>query len=200
MNIGIDIDGVLTDIHGFTLKHAPQYFKRKFDRDVINEDANDIREIFNCPDNEWMSYWKRYLPKYITIEPARKGAKAFTRKLRSDGHEVFIISKRVFACRNDMMGKLMRCIVRNWLWRNGIWYRELIFCDAEIPDSKKTVCLEKNVEVMIDDEPVNLFSVAPVAKAICFETSYNRECSGENIFRAKDYDEVYEIIKQTAAR
>ena len=194
MNIGLDIDGVLTDIHGFNLRHAPLYFRRKFGREVIDEDENDIRDIFKCPDNEWMSYWRRFLIKYVTLEPSRKGAETFTRKLQEDGHRVFIISKRVFAYRQDLMGLLMRGIVRNWLWRNGIVYNELIFCDAEIPDSKKPVCLDKSIDVMIDDEPLNINFIVSVAKAICFETSYNLECSGENIFRAKDYNEAYNFI------
>jgi len=194
MNIGLDIDGVLTDIHGFNFRHAPPYFRRKFGREVEDEGPSDIREIFKCPDNEWISYWRRYLPIYVTLEPARKGAKAFTRKLLKDGHRIIIISKRVFACRKDFMGSLMRGIVRNWLWRNGIWYHEMVFCEEEIPDSKKTACLDKKIDMMIDDDPLNIRAISPIAKVICFDTSYNRECSGENIFRAKDYDEAYDLI------
>jgi len=78
MNIGIDIDGVLTDIHEFNLRHAPPFFKRKYDREVVNEEPYDIRDIFNCPDKEWIAYWKRYLLKYATAEPARAGAREFT--------------------------------------------------------------------------------------------------------------------------
>jgi len=196
MKIGIDIDGVLTDIHGFNFRHAPAYFKRKYGREVADKDPNDIRDIFKCPDSEWIAYWRRYLLKYITVEPARKGAKAFTQMLRKDGHEVFIISKRAFTCRQDLFGLIMRAIVRNWLWRNGIWYCKLIFCDNEVPDSKRTVCLDEHVSIMIDDEPLNINSIAPIAKVICFDTTYNRECSGENIFRAKDFQEAYSLISE----
>jgi len=47
---------------------------------------------------------------------------------------------------------------------------------------------------MIDDEPLNINSIAQVAKAICFDTSYNRECTGDNIFRARDFEEAYSLI------
>ena len=194
MKIGLDIDGVLTDIHGYIHRHAPPYFRRKFGREVEEKDSCDIRDIFNCPDDEWISYWKKYLPKYVILEPAREGARTFTQTLLKDGHEIFIITKRVFTCRQDIMGKIMRGIVRNWLWRNGIRYRELIFCDADIPDSKKTACLDKSIDIMIDDEPLNINSIAQVAKAICFDTSYNRECTGDNIFRARDFEEAYSLI------
>ena len=196
MKIGLDIDGVLTDIHGFNFRHAPSYFKRKYDREIANEDPHDIRDIFKCPENEWFAYWKKYLIKYVLVEPARKGAKAFTERLRRDGHEVLIISKRAFTCRQDFMGKAMRAAVRNWLWRNGIQYCELIFCDHEIPDSKRAVCQDKCVGILIDDEPLNIKAVASIARAICFDTSYNKECEGENIYRARDFDEAYDLIQK----
>ena len=194
MNIGIDIDGVLTDIHEFNLRHAPPFFKRKYDRDVVDYKPYDIRDIFGCPDKEWMAYWKRYLLKYSTAEPARQGAREFTEKLVSDGHGIYIISKRVFSANRGLIGKTMRILVRRWLRRNGILHKEAIFCVHDDPDIKKNVCLEKNVSVLIDDEPENIFSVAKVAKVICFDTSYNRQCEGENIFRALNFDQAYTII------
>jgi len=90
----------------------------------------------------------------------------------------------------------MRIIVRNWLWRNGIRHNEVVFCDNDVPDSKRTACLEKSIDVMIDDEPVNIEAIAPIANVICFDTSYNRECAGMNILRAHDWDEVYSLIKE----
>ena len=71
--------------------------------------------------------------------------------------------------------------------------RELIFCGNDVPDSKRAACLDKQIDVMIDDEPVNIHAIAPVAKVVCFDASYNCDCAGENIARAKDFDEVYRI-------
>ena len=194
MNIGIDIDGVLTDIHSFNRRHAPPFFKRKYGRDVVDENPYDIRDIFGCTDKEWMSYWKKYLLKYALFEPARKGAKAFVDKLREDGHEITIISKRVFAGGRGFLGVIMRTIVRNWLWRNGIWHKDVVFCRHDVSDIKKTVCLEKHVGILIDDEPENILAVAAIAMVICFDTSYNRECEGDNIFRVTNFEEAYCLI------
>ena len=196
MNIGIDIDGVLTDIHGFNQRNAPHFFKRKFGHDVVDECSYDIREIFDCTDHEFKAYWKKHLLKYTLIEPPRESAKEIVRKLIADGHNIFIISKRVFTYRQDFLGRLMRFIVRNWLWRNGIFYKEIIFCDNDIPDSKRTVCLEKHIDVMVDDDAVNINSIAPIAKVICFDTTYNRDCEGENIIRAHNWNEVYLLINE----
>jgi len=198
MNIGIDVDGVLTDIHSFNLKYAPPFFKEKFNRDVADESLYDIRDMFKCSESEYKSYWKKHLLKYVTTEPARKGAKKIIRKLHADEHIIFIITKRVFTCQDDFMGKLMRFLLRNWLWRNGIKYHEIVFCDNDIPDSKRTVCVEKNIDIMIDDEPVNINAIAPIAKVICYDTTYNQDCEGENVFRAKNWSEVYKLIDEPA--
>jgi len=195
MNIGIDIDGVLTNIQGFNLKHAPKYFKRMYNREVVDESPYDIRDVFQCTEDEYTTYWKKHLLKYATLEPARKGAKKTVRKLRKDGHKIFIISKRVFTCRDDFLGKFMRFLVRNWLWRNGIRYNKLIFCDNDIPDSKGTTCRENNIDIMVDDEIVNIEAIIPIAKVVCFDTSYNRGFDNENVVRAMNWDEVYTSIK-----
>ena len=199
MNIGIDIDGVLTDIHDFNRRHAPQFFKRKYNREVVDENPYNIRDIFDCSEQEFLAYWKKYLFKYATLEPARDGAKNAVLRLIMDGHNIYIISKRVFTWRRDILGKIMRFLVKNWLRRNGIRWNELIFCDNDVPDSKRTVCLEKKIDVMVDDDTVNIMAVAPITKVICFDTSYNRDCEGENITRAYDWDEAYGLISEIAS-
>jgi len=196
MNIGIDVDGVLTDIQGFNRKYAPPFFKKKFNRAVVDESPYDIRDIFQCPDEEYKTYWSKYLLRYVITEPARKDAKKTIRKLRADGHKIYIISKRVFTTHDNFRGKLMRFLMRNWLWRKGIRYDEIVFCDNDVPDSKRTACLDNNIDIMIDDEPVNVEAIAPIAKVICFDASYNRECVGEveGFLRIQSWGDIYCLI------
>jgi len=194
MNIGIDIDGVLTDIQAFHFKHGTPFFKKKFSRDVVDKEHYDVREIFKCSEKEWHAYWKKHLLKYVMFEPARKEAKEIIRKLRNDGHSVFIITKRVFTCQDDFMGNFMRFIVRVWLLLNGIFYKKIVFCDNDVADSKKSACLKNHIDIIIDDEPVNIETVSSITKVICFDTSYNHGCEGENVFRARNWEEIYRLI------
>jgi len=194
MNIGIDMDGVLTDIQGFNMKHAPEFFLKNFGREVVDENPYDIRDIFDCTEEEFVHYWKKHLIKYAITEPARKDAKKVVNTLRKEGHKIFIISKRVFTCRKDFLGLFMRTIVRNWLWRNGIRYEEIVFCDNDIADSKGEACKEKKIDVMVDDEITNIEAIAPVSKVICFDVSYNRGYEATNVFRAHSWQEVHDII------
>jgi uncharacterized HAD superfamily protein len=196
MNIGIDVDGTITDLQGFYLRHAPQFFKKKFNRDVVDESAYYIRDMFKCTEKEQYAYWKKYLFKYCITVPPRKNAKKIIQRFHKDGHNIYIISKRVLTCRDDFLGKLMRFITKNWLWWHGIKYNEVVFCDNDIPDSKRIVCMNKQIDIMIDDEVASIEAISPITKVICYDVSYNRECEGENIFRARDWGEVEKIIQK----
>ena len=61
---------------------------------------------------------------------------------------------------------------------------------------ERTACLDKHIDVMIDDEAVNIEAIAPIARVVCWDTSYNRECEGEGIMRARNWDEVYISVKK----
>jgi uncharacterized HAD superfamily protein len=47
---------------------------------------------------------------------------------------------------------------------------------------------------MIEDKQENIEALSRHMKVICFDAPYNRNCEGENIMRAKDWDEVYELV------
>ena len=49
MKIGVDVDGVLTDLESYQLKYGKKYFKNVTD---INEDGYDICDIFHCSKEE----------------------------------------------------------------------------------------------------------------------------------------------------
>jgi len=189
MNIGIDLDGVLTDIRGFY----------RFNRELRNAELSDTRDIFHCSDEQMRRRWKYYLLKYSTIQPARKGAKDLLHKLKKDGHRVLIITKRAYTCRGGVKGRLMRLLVRGWLMRNKILFQRIVFCDSDLPDSKHDACLQHKIDILVDDEPVNIYSVPKTVIPICLDARYNRSCVGENIVRAKGLDETYRIIRELAS-
>ena len=45
MRIGIDVDGVLTNLQDYQLKYGKKYFGENV---VINENGYDIQDIFGC--------------------------------------------------------------------------------------------------------------------------------------------------------
>ena len=50
VTIGIDVDGVLTDLYTFQKENAIPFFLKKYDLEVKNPAAYDIKDIFACSD------------------------------------------------------------------------------------------------------------------------------------------------------
>ena len=60
MNIGLDIDGVLTDIEKFQKAEGQNFFEK----DISNDKGFTIQEMFNCSEQEEHDFWKKNLLKY----------------------------------------------------------------------------------------------------------------------------------------
>ena len=192
MNIGIDIDGVLTDIEQWQLDYGSKVVFEKYHTGIINPEGYDIKEIFDVDKNLDDEFWRKYLYAYAKNEPARKFANEVTKKLKEDGNKVYIITARFLTDRDTDEGQKMREIVRNWLKENEIYYDEIIFS----PDDKLEICLNNNIDVMIDDKVENINEISKHIPVICFNAGYNKECKGENVYRAYSWYDVYNKIKE----
>ena len=124
MNIGIDIDGVLTDIRKFQLEKGEKFFNKK----IVNKDGFTISEMFNCSESESRKFWTKYLLEYSTIFKARVNASSVINKYKNSNNKIFIITSREFTNKDNFMGKLMRFIVTEWLKSNNISYDKIIYC------------------------------------------------------------------------
>ena len=52
MRIGLDVDGVLTDLEGYQLKYGKKYFLKRNPNLKINAAGYDICDIFHCAKKE----------------------------------------------------------------------------------------------------------------------------------------------------
>ena len=74
MRIGIDIDGVLTDIEQWQLDVGGKFFS-KYDKSVVDNKEYEITEIFDISNELDDEFWNEYLYEYVTKEPSRKKGK-----------------------------------------------------------------------------------------------------------------------------
>ena len=58
--IGLDIDGVLTDIHQFEVENGRKFFEEKFQKSIVDYNAQDIDDIFGCSKEESKAFWTKY--------------------------------------------------------------------------------------------------------------------------------------------
>lgn len=189
MRIGIDIDGVLTDIEQWQLDVGGKFFS-KYYKSVVNNEGYEITEIFDISNELDEEFWKEYLYEYVTKEPSRKFASEVIKKLKEDGNEIYIVTARYLTDRNTEDGEKMRKIVVNWLAEQKIDYDEIIFS----PEDKKENCKKYNIDIMIEDKVDNINKISSIIPVICFHAGYNKECKGKNIYRVYNWYDIYNLI------
>ena len=195
MNIGIDIDGVLSDIAGFTIEKGLEFCKETGKGSLQNVISYDTQEVFGWDKETDDEFWKKYIFLYATENPVMNNAPENIKKLKEDGHNLYIITARWPAgpdVKNIEIRDKMRETVRNWLAKNNVIYDELIFT----PEDKSQAIKEKNIDIMIDDSPYNLRDLSKITKMICYDWPYNRDVNNENIHRCNNWDEIYDYISK----
>ena len=192
MNIGIDIDGVLTNdddyILDFTSKYCYEHDLKGFD----NANLYEYRKL-NWDENTINDYRKEYFLNYIKNEPARKFASEVIKKLRDEENKIFIISARY---KTAEYGKINNENVRectlDWLKKNKIEYDKIIFTKPP----KVNEILENKIDIMIEDSPTTINELVKVVKVLYYDTRYNRSIEHENITRVYSWYDIYMKINE----
>ena len=195
MNIGIDIDGGLTDLETATIDFGTKMCIEK--NWTITMDLSKYLEVeaFGWTSEQADKFWNKYLVEYVTQSPARRFAKEIISKLREEGNNIYIITARdESGMPPEYYGKMQQ-LTREWLERYEIEYDKLIFAkDSE----KLEKCLENNVDIMIEDSPRNIRNISSKVKVIKFDCQYNKDVIGSNIINAYSWYHIYRIIKENS--
>ena len=191
MRIGIDIDGVLTDIEQWQIDVGSKFYYEKYNKKIINPMGYDFSEIFEIEENLDSELWREYIFDYAINEPARKYAGEVINELKKEGNEIYIITARFLTDKDTKIGEKMRNIVIKWLEQYNICYDKIIFT----PEEKLDICLENNIDLMIEDKVDNINTISEKIPVICFDARYNQECLGKNIIRCYSWYDIYEKIR-----
>lgn len=195
MRIGIDIDGVLTNIEQFVIDYISKYCVENNIEYNISNSQYDYYKTFNISKEQEMDFWNQSLESYAISEKARPFAAEVIEKLKQDGHEIYIITARWLTNREDDIGNKMREIVKNWLHENKIPYDELIFSKAE-KERKSEEIIENKIDLMIEDNPNNISELSNIIPVICYNAEYNEDCKGDEITRCYSWYDIYAKIKK----
>ena len=125
MRIGIDIDGVLTNIEQFSVDYLSKYCVENNISYNITFSNYNIAKSFNISEDKADEFWKEYFEDYsINVEP-RKFASEVIKKLKDDGNEIYIITARgsFLSHSTDVMSiEKNQQIVLQWFQKNNIYY------------------------------------------------------------------------------
>lgn len=193
MNIGIDIDGVLTDMEREVTDYATKMCVEEGLPIKVDVSQYYETDSFNWTQEQSDRFWNKYLVPYVVESNARRYAKEIIKKLRQEGNKVYIITARdESGMPTEYYGKMQQ-LTKEWLKKYEIEYDKLIFAKDK---EKLQRCIENNVDVMIEDSPSNIENISTKINVIKFDCQYNRNMEGKNIITAYSWYHIYDIIKK----
>lgn len=194
MRIGIDIDDTLTDIKEQLTNEAFEYAKM-LNKKIANQNieisdiyngGNIYQKIFNFSYDE-LKYFLGTIQENITNTAIpRKNCVEVIKKLHEEGNEIYIITARDSEFHENPYQQSM-----DWLNKNDIYFDKLIVNARD----KKKVCLNENIDVLIDDSISNCKNVITSGiSAIMITNSDVVEKGNINCF--KNWIDIYNYLHE----
>ena len=121
MIIGIDIDGVLTDLETYQLEEGLKWIKETGIGKLVNPEAYETYDIFSWTLKQDKLFWDKRIWKYATDPKARDNASCVLKKLKEEGNTLYIITARTYTAQNSENGKKLRKAVKPWLKKNELY-------------------------------------------------------------------------------
>lgn len=197
MRAGIDIDGVLTNVEQFILDYISKYcVENNIEYNIeynIGDSSYNYCKTFNISKEIEIDFWDIYLEKYAKNEKVRPFAAEVIKKLKKEGHEIYIITARWYTNEATKKGNRMKNITKKWLKKNQITYDKLIFSKSE-NERKNQEIIDYKIDLMIEDSPTNILELSKKIPVICYSAGYNKHCSGNNIIRCYSWYDIYKKI------
>lgn len=186
MKIGVDIDGVLTIFENYKWAYQEYYDLFKIKGRGLVSPFDYAYNLYDWDKEQKEVFWRDY-QKYVIEDIAMQPlANYIIKKLREDGHMIYLITNRR---PKECHGKMIE-LTENWLKKNDISYDSL----TNNVDNKLDACKSLKIDVYIEDKPENILSVASEIPVFCLHASYNAECKGKNITRVFSWPEIYRKI------
>ncbi len=192
MKIGIDTDGVLTDMATFSYELGKKHFKREPDF----PDKYTGFEMFNFKPKHHPLLCLETFIKYAVKLPPREHSRETLDLLDGIGHELYCITSRMFVVRKNIAGWISRHFLLNWYKKNRLNFKKIILCeDKRSAEEKLRACIRHKIDIMIDDKPEIAEKLSKNGiKVLLFDAPYNKKTSGENITRVFSWHDVEEYI------
>ena len=193
MNIGIDIDGVLTDMEREITDYATKMCVEEQIPIKIDSTQYYESDSFDWNQEQVDKFWNKYLVPYVKEANSRKYAKEIIQELRKEENKIYIITARDESGMPEEYYGKMQQLTKEWLHKHEIEYDKLIFAKDK---EKLQKCIENNVEIMIEDSPNNIKDISTKIKVIKFDCQYNKNVQNKNIITAYSWYHIYDIINK----
>ena len=193
MIIGVDIDGTLTYEHEFLINYGAMYFHKLGKYGIKTIETSQAKDMFGCPLNVALKFYREYAETLAKF-PAVPFAGEVLKKLKKEGHQIYIITARKH---NDIwfpkhISSRMESFTAEWLLKNEIPFDKIFFNAT----NKGKVCRDNGVDILIDDDPIYIKSAMNSTNVFVYDRDYNRNPEFSKLTRVYAWYDAYEKIKK----
>lgn len=147
MRIGIDIDNCISNFDDTLLKEYLKHDQKLRNTGIINENPEYLRKgMFDWTEEEEKNFYNENIENFARNLKPIEDTSYYIKKLKNEGHEIYIITGR-----NNGEYTNPNELTKEWLDKYNIVYDKLIFTNAYDKHAKTEVCLENNIDLMIED-------------------------------------------------
>jgi len=192
MRIGLDIDNVIANFDKTVLEEFKKEDKNKRNSGIINPKGRHVEYMFDWTKEEAQEFFYKNMERLEEILEPREDAKLYMEKLIADGHELFLISHRVYP-----HYKNPKEVTLKWLEKYKIPYTKLILSK----DTDKSLeCIENKIDILFDDSINNCKAVLKNGISSCIMgTVQNKNCKSD-FERVENWEELYEKVCDLAVK
>lgn len=186
MRIGLDIDNVVSDFDKKIEEEVAREDKKKRGSGIVHPDADWIPRFYDWSYEEVEGFFNEHMQDFAAALDVRQGAWEYMEKLLADGHELYLISHRVYPHYTRPLE-----VTEKWLAEKEIPYTRLILSETF---NKTKECKENNIEIMFDDSQRNCHLLTEGGvRCRLMGTKYNGH-DRDGLQVVNDWAELYEVI------
>ncbi len=187
MNIGLDIDNVITSFDSTIFQAFLEEDKRKRNKGIVNSDADHFINMFDWSQDEIDEFFAKNMESLAKTLRVRRDCKKYMDKLLADGHKLYLITHRAYPHYNDPEKTTL-----DWLNKHKIHYTKLVLSNS--PD-KTDECKKYKIDIMVDDRVGQCQKMrANGVECILMITKYNKGRKGDLPY-AKSWADLYRRIQ-----
>lgn len=186
MNIGIDIDDTINNLHDILVKKGTEFNRKEKIDFKINENEWHWDKAFGWNDQVAGKFLDENIENAYLNAGIKENAAEVINKLRSEGNKIIIITAR----RPEHVDDIYK-ISENWLKKQKVNFDKLIVNSK----NKTKTCIENEIDVFIDDHVDFCEGVSTTnTKVLMFDSPYNKKETRYK--RVYNWNEVYNEIKK----
>ena len=181
LNICIDIDGTISDPY-YWLSYANKYFNSNISESQVT--SYDIAKVLNINRSEYLEFYEKFKTKIHSNQELRNDVKVTLDKLYESNNIYFVTAR----------DKSLELLTRVYLKKHELQFNEVFVLGTS---DKVPTAMDLNCDIFIEDSYDNAVQLSNSGfKVILIDTNYNKLPLNDNIIRAYNWNEIFEIINE----